>query len=113
MSYKYDRKDNRLGQKERAEIQSMILEMRYNVLSSSTINGRFQFSNIFFSGSTTNTTVAFNMLDALLPGQNFVWNLDFTRRLSNNTEISIQYDGRKPGTGNVIHTGRAAVRALF
>ena len=113
LSYKYDRKDNRAGLKERAEIQSMILEMRYNVLSSSTINGRFQFSDILFSGSSTNTTVAFTMLDALLPGKNFVWNLDFTRRLSNNTEISIQYDGRKPGTGNTIHTGRASVRALF
>jgi hypothetical protein len=53
------------------------------------------------------------MLDALLPGQNFIWNLDFTRRLANNMEITVQYDGRKPGTGRVIHTGRAGVRALF
>lgn len=113
LSYKYDLKENKEGLKERAEIHSLIMEMRYNVLSNSTINGRFQYSGIGFTGGSTNTTVAFTMLDALLPGRNFIWNLDFTKRLSNNTEISVQYNGRKPGTGKVIHTGQAAVRALF
>ena len=86
--------------------------MRYNVLSSSTINGKFQFSNIKFNGAT-NSTVAFIMLDALLPGKNFLWNIDFTRRLANNMEINFTYEGRKPGEAKAIHTGRASVRALF
>jgi hypothetical protein len=86
--------------------------MRYNVLSSSTLNGKFQFSNINFTGAA-NTTVAFIMLDALLPGKNFLWNIDLTRRLSNNMEINFQYEGRKPGEAKAIHTGRASVRALF
>ncbi len=113
LGYKYEQKDNSQGLKEKARIHSLIAEARYNVLSSSTINGKLQFSNISFSGASTNSTVAFIMLDALLPGKNFVWNLDFTRRLSNNMEINFQYDGRKPGTGKTIHTGRASVRALF
>ncbi|MBX9784376.1 MAG: hypothetical protein K2X48_13885 [Chitinophagaceae bacterium] len=112
LSYKYESKDNRDGLKERARINSMIAEARYNVLSSSTINGKFQFSNIAFTGQT-NTTAAFIMLDALLPGKNFLWNLDFTKRLANNMEINFSYEGRKPGTGRTIHTGRAGVRALF
>ncbi len=113
LGYKFEQKDNSQGLKEKARIHSLIAEARYNVLSSSTINGKLQFSNISFSGASTNSTVAFIMLDALLPGKNFVWNLDFTRRLSNNMEINFQYDGRKPGTGKTIHTGRASVRALF
>jgi hypothetical protein len=112
LSYKYEGKDNREGAKEKATIHSLITEARYNVLSSSTINGRFQFSNINFTGQT-NTTVAFIMLDALLPGKNFLWNIDFIKRLANNMELSFQYEGRKPGTGRTIHTGRAGVRALF
>jgi hypothetical protein len=111
-SYKYENKDNLEGAKERAAVHSLIMDARYNVLSSSTINGRFQFSNIDFTGQT-NTTVAFIMLDALLPGKNFLWNFDFTKRLANNMEINFQYEGRKPGTGRTIHTGRAGVRALF
>jgi hypothetical protein len=112
ISYKYESKNNTEELKEKAAINSMILDARYNVLSSSTINGKFQFSNISFTGQT-NTTVAFIMLDALLPGKNFLWNLDFTKRLANNMEINFQYEGRKPGAGNTIHTGRAGVRALF
>ena len=112
LNYKFEEKENQEGLKEKATIHSIITEMRYNVLSSSTINGKFQFSNIGFTGAT-NTTVAFIMLDALLPGKNFLWNLDFTKRLSNNMEINFQYEGRKPGEAKAIHTGRASVRALF
>jgi hypothetical protein len=113
LSYKYDIKDNTLGAMESARIHSLISEVRYNVLSSSIVNLRFQMSDIQFKNGAVNSPVAFIMLDALLPGQNFIWNLDFTRRLANNMEITVQYDGRKPGTGRVIHTGRAGVRALF
>lgn len=112
LNYKLENKQNQEGQKERAIINSIITEMRYNVLSSSTLNGKFQFSNIRFDGAT-NTTVAFIMLDALLPGKNFIWNLDLTRRLANNMEINFTYEGRKPGEARAIHTGRASVRALF
>ena len=113
ISYKFDSKDNLAGTGESVRIHSLISEMRYNVLSSSIINLRFQMSDISYKNGSVNSPVAFIMLDALLPGQNFIWNLDITKRLANNMEISIQYDGRKPGSGNVIHTGRAGVRALF
>jgi hypothetical protein len=112
LNYKYEQKNNTDGAKERATIHSVITEARYNVLSRSTINAKFQYSKIDFTG-LTNSTVAFYMLDALLPGRNFLWDINFTRRLSNNIEINFQYEGRKPGDTRTIHTGRAGVRALF
>ncbi|MFN9710399.1 MAG: hypothetical protein ACK55K_03205, partial [Bacteroidota bacterium] len=107
VAYKLDVKNNEAGSAETVRIHSLISEMRYNVLSSSTINFRFQMSDINYKNGSVNSPAAFIMLDALLPGQNFIWNLDITKRLANNMEISVQYDGRKPGTGKVIHTGRA------
>jgi hypothetical protein len=53
------------------------------------------------------------MLDGLLPGNNLLWSLDFTKRLLNNVELNFQYEGRKPGDARTIHIGRASVRALF
>ncbi len=113
VSYKFDLKNNEALSAETARVHSIISEFRYNVLSSSTVNIRFQMSDINYAKGSPNSPVAFIMLDALLPGQNFVWNLDLTKRLANNMEITVQYDGRKPGVGRVIHTGRAGVRAIF
>jgi hypothetical protein len=53
------------------------------------------------------------MLDGLLPGQNYLWNVDLTQRLSSFLELNFQYEGRKAGTSGVVHIGRAQIRALF
>jgi hypothetical protein len=42
-----------------------------------------------------------------------LWGMDYTKRLLNNVELSLQYDGRKAAASNTIHTGRASIRAIF
>lgn len=113
LSYRYDKKEATSSSgPQAATISSLLLETKYNVLQSSVLTGKFTFSNIAFNGPT-NSTVAFIMLDALQPGKNFLWNLEFTRRLANAFEISFNYEGRKPGSGNTVHIGRAALRAIL
>jgi hypothetical protein len=113
LSYKYDNKDaTSVSGPQKALINSLILESKYNVLQSSVLTGKFTYSNIDFNGPT-NSTVAFIMLDALQPGTNLLWNIEFTRRLANAFEISFNYEGRKPGDTRTIHIGRAALRAIL
>ncbi|HEU4472659.1 MAG TPA: hypothetical protein VFR58_16305, partial [Flavisolibacter sp.] len=81
-------------------------------LQNSSINGKFTYNNIRYA-YPTNTAVSYIILDGLLPGRNFLWSVDLTKRLFNNVELSFQYEGRKPGDTRTIHIGRAALRALL
>jgi opacity protein-like surface antigen len=53
------------------------------------------------------------MLDGLLNGRNWLWSAGLDKRVSKNIEMSLEYEGRRPAGSNVIHTGRASLRAIF
>jgi hypothetical protein len=116
--YRFARKLNQEGEKERYLAHSLNTEIKYNILQSSSVLAKFTYTSISFEAITdqpakTNSTVGYIMLDGLLPGRNLLWNLDLTKRLSNSLELNMQYEGRKPGDTRVIHTGRASLRALL
>lgn len=110
--YTYDTRNNKIDSSESAINNQLAVEVKYNVLSNGTINGRFSFNNIKFSGDP-NSTVGYTLLNGLLPGKNYLWNLELTKRLAGNIELNLQYDGRKPGSNPVVHTGRVSIRAIF
>jgi len=111
--YKFETKTNLpLYGGEKSTSHSLNLESKYNILQSSSVTGKFTFNNIDYK-SPANTTVSYIMLDGLLPGKNYLWSLSFTKRLLNNLELTMQYDGRKPGTSRTVHIGRASITALF
>ena len=111
--YKYDSKKNAPAYGgERSSTNSLNVETKYNVLQNSSIGARFTYSNIDFK-HPVNTTVSYIMLDGLLPGSNYLWNVELTKRLLNNLELNFNYEGRRPASARTIHTGRASIRALF
>ena len=116
-SYSYSDKKNTMGFLEKITNNVITTDIKYNVLSSSTINTRFSYNSINFSAANNqaspNSTVGYIMLEGLLPGKNYIWNVEYTKRLAGNIEMSVQYDGRKPGTSRIVHTGRATIRAIF
>lgn len=115
ISYAYSQKKNTIDSMERSVNHAFTADVRYNILSNSTINAKFTFNQINYSGyaGSENTTAGFILLEGLLPGKNYLWTLDFTKQLINGIEISFQYEGRKPGDTKAIHTGRASLRAVF
>lgn len=114
--YKYNNKQNRTGNEEKYYAHSLNNEVKYNILQSTSIQAKFTYTDIVYQTkdpNSLNSTVGYIMLDGLLPGKNYLWNLDLTKRLSNSLEVNIQYEGRKPGTARVVHIGRASLRALL
>lgn len=113
VGYKYNNKKNapEYGGEEYFS-HSLNTDVKYNILQSTSLQGRFTFSDIHYTGNAS-TTVSYIILDGLLPGKNYLWNLDLTKKLGANLELSIQYEGRKPGEGRTVHTGRASLRAIL
>lgn len=97
---------------EKSTSNSITTELRYNARNNTALTVGFTWNKIQYTG-LTNSAVSYIMLEGLLPGNNYLWNVGFTRRLLNNLELSIEYEGRKPGETRVIHTGRASIRALL
>ncbi|MCF8407473.1 MAG: hypothetical protein K9G36_00760 [Crocinitomicaceae bacterium] len=67
---------------------------------------------ITFQG-VINSAIAYEMMEGLRIGDNYVWSLSYQRVLSKNLQLSIQYSGRKSGESKIIHTGGMELRALF
>jgi hypothetical protein len=116
--YRFTDKRNRENELEAYHSHALNSEVKYNILQSSSILARFTYSKIDFRSRknqtvNSNSTVSYIMLDGLLPGKNYLWNFDVTKRLSNNLEMTIQYEGRKPGSARTVHIGRASLRALL
>lgn len=109
-SLKFEKKRNQNN--EDASVFSFITEAKYNLVSNAAINFKFNLSNIQYNG-TINSTIAYVMLDGLRTGNNGIWVLDLTKRLSKFIELNIVYEGRKSVGINPIHLGRAQIRALL
>ncbi len=109
--YTEKKNDQDLGG-ELAEIQDYGTELKYNVVSKGSFLATFNFINIAYNG-LTNTSLAFEMLNALQVGKNYTWGLSFQRNLANNMQLSVNYSGRQSEDAPTIHTGGVQVRAFF
>ena len=60
-----------------------------------------------------NSPIAYQMLEGLKNGNNYVWNVVLQKKLTKTLDLNLLYAGRKSENSNTIHTGNVQIRANF
>ncbi|MBA3900855.1 MAG: hypothetical protein H0X62_11715 [Bacteroidetes bacterium] len=97
---------------EKAFTHNMGSEIKYSVLSKGNLLVNLNYIINEFNASS-NTLMAFEMLEGLQVGQNVTWSVSYQRNLSANMQLSLNYTGRTSEDFPAVHTGGVQVRAFF
>ncbi len=88
------------------------LQVKYSLLEKGSFTFDLQRVDLAYN-SETNSSVAFEMLEGLLPGVNYTWNFSYRRTILKNLQMSLVYNGRKNKANKAIHIGSVQIRAFF
>ncbi|WKK66903.1 hypothetical protein [Lutimonas zeaxanthinifaciens] len=110
--YKFKDKKNTTGGQETLLMHIAGLNFNYAGGKGFSINSNFNLYLNDFVGST-NSPVAYQMLEGLQPGTNLTWLLGMQKRLTSFLDLNLNYSGRKSESSDTIHTGNIQLRATF
>ena len=97
---------------EQAYLTDLGLDLRYNQLKKGSLSANIKYIYIKYNGQT-NSSIAFEMLESLQPGNNATWTISYQRTLANNLQLTFNYNGRKSYETSTIHSGGVQIRAFF
>ncbi len=97
---------------EASQITELGVNARFAKAAKSTIGLIFRYIDIDFTGIET-SPVGYELLEALRPGRNLTWNLNWQQRLGKGLQMVVRYDGRSSQGNRTVHLGRVQVSALF
>jgi hypothetical protein len=123
LSYTYKENMLRPANREKVIMYQAGFDLKVNMVSRRTINSdikyikiatkNFNLDNTRPEQSSVASPIGYEMLEALQPGDNFTWNINWLEKLSNGLQLTFSYEGRKAGTAKVVNIGRMQVSALF
>ncbi|PLX02045.1 MAG: hypothetical protein C0594_12315, partial [Marinilabiliales bacterium] len=109
--YSYGSKKNSLAT-EVCEDHNLAAEVKFNIVRKASLQFRIDYIRIQYN-SDMNTPVAYVMLEGFNPGNNASWLLMVQRSISDNLQLSLNYNGRISEGTQAVHTGGVQIRALF
>jgi hypothetical protein len=111
INYSYSDKKNIISV-EQSFINNLGAELNYSITKKGNILIKGNYLNINYNYDP-NTSIAYEMLQALKPGNNATWSILFQRKIAQNLEMNFSYNGRISENINAIHTGSLQLRAFF
>lgn len=112
MFYELASKENQIGEAEALDQQTFGLSFTLNNAQKYSVNGEVNYIQNKFEGSTF-SPVAYQMLEGLLPNDNFTWSLFLQKKITDFLDLNLTYFGRKSENLSAIHTGSVQLRAFF
>lgn len=113
LKYKFNHKKNTINGQELVQSHDVTTEISYNQAAKTNVRASFSVVQMAFDGDPT-SSVGYTMTEGLQAGSNYLWNVSIAQSLSRSIQLTVSYEGRKTGeTSNVVHVGRAEIRANF
>lgn len=95
-----------------SDIAEYQFDWQVSKVQQSTLSGFVKLVKLDFEGEEA-SPLGYELLEALRPGANYTWRLQWQQRLKNGLRLQLNYDGRKSPEKPVIHFGGVQVTALF
>ena len=113
-SYERENKRNDFSEtsQETSLIQRYTGKLTWNKKGKGSLRSSFSWVKIDFTGDPS-TYLAYLLLDALQPGTNQTWQINWQQKMSKGMQLSFLYNGRKSEESKSIHTGNVQVTAYF
>ena len=111
VQYQWKNKFNTLGN-ELLTGQDIGIEYRMSSVEKGVLTAKLNYVYLAYQGGAQGP-VGYEMLEGLLPGNNFTWQINFQRQLANGLMINVDYSGRSSEDSKLIHTGSVQLRAFF
>ncbi|MEM9340338.1 MAG: hypothetical protein AAGA66_16505 [Bacteroidota bacterium] len=113
-SYELDSKQNQLLEtsSESSQIKRYKVDLTWNKPGKGSLRSAFSWVDIAFEGDET-TYLAYLLLEALQPGINQTWQVNWQQKLAKGMQLSLLYNGRKSDNRKSIHTGSVQLTAFF
>ncbi len=114
-TYSYTGKKNieNLEFEEKSQTHQLGLDVRYAKAIKTTLTGNLKLIQIDYNGEV-NSPEGYEMLQALTPGTNVTWSLNWLQKIGEGLQLNLVYEGRNSeGLERVVHIGRMQVSALF
>lgn len=98
---------------ERALVHQLGMDVRYAKAIKTTLTGNLKLIQIDYNG-VPNSPIGYEMLQALTPGTNLTWNVNWLQKIGEGLQLNLVYEGRNSeGLDRIVHIGRMQVSALF
>lgn len=109
--YLFKKKKNKLNV-EKLESHDMGIEGQFSPRKKGVLNASVHYLNLTYN-SDSNSSIAYEILEGFLPGNNITWNLNYQQQLSKTFQLNINYRGRQSEGNSAIHVGSMELRAYF